>query len=282
MGKSHALLTAYHLFANPNPAKRWMQTQGYTWTPPQDPVIIIKKFTDEYLPFDALWSAISQEFHAEWNPKHPPSLDELRAALASKKLILIFDELERGITNIADLARRSQNLSFLQMLSEEANRSNQVTIFAAIYDGSVEPGSTLKRVARVELRFRKPEDRANIVRHRLFTNAESYDPSAADALIRSYINTWDRLGVKTSDDYLSRLKNAFPFLPGLMELIFDRISGSGGFQGTRGALGLLAAMLDASTSGSYLITAGHCNLSDRACADRLQDLDPAGNLINCA
>jgi hypothetical protein len=41
-------------------------------------------------------------------------------------------------------------------------------------------------------------------------------------------------------------------------------------------------MLDASTSGSYLITAGHCNLSDRACADRLQDLDPAGNLINCA
>jgi hypothetical protein len=282
LGKSHALLTAYHLFANPNPAKRWMQTQGYTWTPPQDPVIIIKKFTDEYLPFDALWSAISQEFHAEWNPKHPPSLDELRAALASKKLILIFDELERGITNIADLARRSQNLSFLQMLSEEANRSNQVTIFAAIYDGSVEPGSTLKRVARVELRFRKPEDRANIVRHRLFTNAESYDPSAADALIRSYINTWDRLGVKTSDDYLSRLKNAFPFLPGLMELIFDRISGSGGFQGTRGALGLLAAMLDASTSGSYLITAGHCNLSDRACADRLQDLDPAGNLINCA
>ena len=282
LGKSHALLAAYHLFANPNPAKRWMQTQGYAWTAPQDPVIIIKKFTDEYLPFDALWTAISQELHAEWSPKHPPSLDELRVALAGKKLILIFDELERGITNIADQARRSQNLSFLQMLSEEANRNTQVTIFAAIYDGTVEPGSTLKRVPRVELRFRKPEDRANIVRHRLFTNAESYDRPAADALIRSYINTWDRLSVKTSDDYLSRLKNAFPFLPGLMELIFERISGSGGFQGTRGALGLLAAMLDASTSGSYLITAGHCNLSDRACADRLQDLDPAGNLINCA
>jgi len=169
--------------------------------------------------------------------KHPPSLDELRAALAGKKLILIFDELERGITNIADQARRSQNLSFLQMLSEEANRNSQVTIFAAIYDGTVEPGSTLKRVPRVELRFRKPEDRAN-----MFAIVSSRMPSpmigpAADALIRSYINTWDRLSLKTSDDYLSRLKNAFPFLPGLMELIFERISGSGGFQGTRGALG---------------------------------------------
>jgi hypothetical protein len=282
LGKSHALLTAFHIFANPGPAKKWMENHGHTWVPPQDPLIIIKKFTDEYLPFDALWAALRQELHAEWNPNHPPSLDELRAALAGKKLILIFDELERGITNIADQARRSQNLSFLQMLSEEANRSNKVTIFAAIYDGTVEPGSTLKRVPRVELRFRKPEDRANIVRHRLFINAESYDRAAADSLIRSYINTWDRLGVKTSDEYLHRLKNAFPFLPGLMDLIFERISGSGGFQGTRGALGLLAAMLDASPSGSYLITAGHCNLSDRACADRLQDLDPAGNLINCA
>jgi hypothetical protein len=65
-------------------------------------------------------------------------------------------------------------------------------------------------------------------------------------------------------------------------LIFERISGSSGFQGTRGALGLLAAMLDASPSGSYLLTAGHCKLSDKACADRLQDLDPAGSLINCA
>jgi hypothetical protein len=282
LGKSHALLTAFHLFANPGPAKKWMENQSYNWMPPQDPIVIIKKFTDEYLPFDALWAALSQQLRTAWDPKHPPSLDELRTALDDKKLILIFDELERGITNIPDQARRSQNLSFLQMLSEEANRGNQVTIFAAIYDGTVEPGSTLKRVPRVELRFRKPEDRANIVRHRLFTNAESYDRSAADALIRSYTNTWDRLGVKTTDEYLNRLKKAFPFLPGLMDLIFERISGSGGFQGTRGALGLLAAMLDASASGPYLITAGHCKLSDRACADRLQDLDPAGNLINCA
>ncbi|MDI6755573.1 MAG: hypothetical protein QME78_14395 [Thermodesulfobacteriota bacterium] len=281
-GKSHALLTAYHLFASPEPAKKWMSIQGFNWSPPAKPVIIIKKFTDQYLPFDSLWTALGQELNVRWEPSHQPSLDELRAGLNNKHLILVFDELERGISNISDPAKKSQNLSFLQMLSEESNRFNQVTLFAAIYDGSIEPGSTLKRVPRIELRFRRPEDRAAIVRHRLFTNADSYDRSSAEALIRSYVNTWARFGVSTQDDYFTRLKNSFPFLPGLIELIFERTSGTGGFQGTRGALGLLAAMLDASESGSFLFTAGNCRLSDSACADRLQDLDPSGSLINCA
>ena len=47
-------------------------------------------------------------------------------------------------------------------------------------------------------------------------------------------------------------------------------------------LGLLAAMLDAAPSGSFLLTAAHCKLNDQACADRLQDLDPSATLINCA
>jgi hypothetical protein len=236
LGKSHALLTAYHLFASAEPAKKWMKKHGYSWAPPNKPVIIIKKFTDEYLPFDSLWTALAPELNVKWDPSHQPSLDELRTALSDKHLILIFDELERGISNIMDPAKKSQNLSFLQMLSEEANRTNRVTLFAAVYDGTIEPGSTLKRVPRIELRFRKPEDRAAIVRHRLFVNADSYDRSAAEALIRSYVNTWSRLGINTSDEYLTRMKNAFPFVPGLIELIFERTGSSGGFQGTRGPL----------------------------------------------
>src|SRR5207247_447886 len=165
--------------------------------------------------------------------------------------------------------------------AEDANRTKQITLFAAIYDGSVEPGSTLKRVPRIELRFRRTEDRAAIVRHRLFLDADSYDHGSADAVIRSYVNTWRRLGVETSDDYLSRQRSSYPFLPELIELIFDRITTSQGFQGTRGALGLLAAMVDIADVESSILTGAHCKLTNRRCADRLQDLDPAGNLINC-
>lgn len=283
LGKSHALLTAYHLFASREPAIKWMNEKGHKWNPPLEPCVIIRKFTDDYLPFDSLWSVVDRELGTGWTHNHSPSLDEFRAALGNRPLILIFDELERGMTNIADPAKRSQNLTFLQMVTEEANRSRQVTVFAAIYDGSAEPGATLKRISpRVEMRFRNPEDRAAIVRHRLFSNADSYDRGAADALIRSYVNVWKQHGVETKDDYLARARKTFPFLPDLIELIFERVSGTGGFQGTRGALGLMAAMIEAAPAGSNILTAGHCKLTNKACANRLQDLDPGGNLIICA
>lgn len=282
LGKSHGLLTGYHLFAHPEQARAWMKSLGFSWSPPKDPIVIVEKFTDQTLPFDSLWTALGQKIGADWKSSRPPSLDEFRKALSDRPLILIFDELERGISNIGDPARKSQNLSFLQMVSEEANRNPQVSLFAAIYDGTNEPGATLKRVPRLELRFRSPDDRAAVVRHRLFEDAGTHDQGAADALIGSYVNIWKRLGVDTSDEYLSRLKSAYPFLPELIELIFERITESGGFQGTRGALGLLAAMLDAMPSGSFLLTAANCKLTDHACADRLQDLDPSATLINCA
>lgn len=283
LGKSHALLTAYHLFASREPSIKWMKEKGQEWDPPPDPCIIIRKFTDEYLLFDSLWSVVEEQLGVKWSHNHSPSLDVFRAALGQKHLVLIFDELERGLTNISDAAKRSQNLTFLQMLSEEANRSKQVTLFAAIYDGSIEPGATLKRIApRIEMRFRNPEDRAAIVRHRLFANADSYDRKAADALIKSYVNVWKQHGIQTTEEYVARIERAFPFLPDFIELIFERVSGAGGFQGTRGALGLIAAMLDASPEGSYLLTGGHCKLTDKACANRLQDLDPTGSLITCA
>ncbi len=282
LGKSHGLLTAYHLFSHPEQASQWMEALGFSWTPPKNPVIIVEKFTDQALPFDSLWTALGQKLGADWASGQPPSIDAFRSALSDRPLVLIFDELERGISNIIDPARKSQNLSFLQMVSEEADRNLQVTLFAAIYDGNNEPGATIKRVPRIELRFRSPDDRAAVVRHRLFSDAESFGRAAADALIQSYINIWKRLGVDASDEYLSRLKNAYPFLPELMELVFERITESGGFQGTRGALGLLASMLDAAPSGSFLLTASHCKITDPACADRLQDLDPSATLINCA
>jgi hypothetical protein len=219
---------------------------------------------------------------ASWSDKHVPSLTEFRSALADRHVVLIFDELERGITNIVDPARRSQNLSFLQMISEEANRNNHVTLVAAIYNGGGEPGTTLKRIPRLEIRFRKAEDRTAIVRHRLFSNADSYDHKAAENLIQSYLNTWKRMGVEINDDYLARLKLSFPFLPELIDLVFERMGGGEAFQGTRGALGLLGAMLDASGPDSRFLTAAHCKLTDSACADRLQDLDPAGTTIACA
>lgn len=282
LGKSHTLLLGYHLFASPEEAKAWAAKLGYEWAPPADAEVIVHKFTDQSMPSDALWMLIALRLGQNWSIDRPPDLDDFRTAIKNRHLVLILDELEKGIHNILDPARRSQNISFLQMLSEEAARDNRVTLFAAVYDGNVEPGSILKRTPRIELHFRKAEDRASIVRHRLFANADCYDRDAAKTLIRSYTNTWRRFGVEVPDAYTNRIEATFPFLPELMELVFERITESGGFQGTRSALGLLGAMLDSAGEGTYLMTGAHCRITDSGCADRLFDLDPTGTLIATA
>jgi hypothetical protein len=116
----------------------------------------------------------------------------------------------------------------------------------------------------------------------LFSNADSYDRKAAENLIQSHVNTWRRMGVPVTDDYVARLTSSFPFLPELIDLIFERMGGGEAFQGTRGTLGLLGAMVDASGRELGLLTAAHCKLTNDACADRLQDLDPSGTTISCA
>lgn len=282
LGKSHTLLLVHHLFNSPTEATEWAGKIGHPWSPPGNTVTLVHKFTDRSLPADALWLLVGERLGANWSDNNPPSLEQLLGAIGTRHLVLVFDELERGIQGIVNEARRTQNLNFLQMLSEAANRDAPVTLVAAVYDGTAEPGATLRRVPHVELRFRKTEDRAAIVRHRLFRDADRYDREAARALIQSYINTWKRFGVETPASYVSRMEATFPFLPDLVELVFTRITQTGAFQGTRSALGLLGAMLDASDNGAYLMSAANCRVSDAACADRLQDLNPSGNLINCA
>lgn len=282
LGKSHLLLLAHHLFTKPDVARAWLQRIGKPAAIPEGCLVVTTKFTDERLPFDSLWTHIGEKIGARWPAGERPTLGEFRSALQERRLVLVFDELERGIQCISNEAQREKNLAFLQMISEEANRSSSVMLFASVYDGDREPGATLKRVPRIELRFRSPDDRAAIVRHRLIENAESYDREAADALIRSYANTWSRVGTPVNEEYIDRMRASFPFLPELIELVFARISAMGGFQGTRGALGLVAAMLNTTGEDAFLLTAAHARVTDGPCADRLQDLDPSGALIRLA
>ena len=285
LGKSHTLLLGYHLFANPTEATAWAAKAGYDWAPPKNPEIIVHKFTDQSMPSDALWLLIGQRLKVKWSAERHPDLDDFRSSIKDRHLVLILDELERGIAIIPDATRRTQNIVFLQMLSEEAAREgSHLTLFAAVYDSNKEPGATFKRMQsnNIELHFRKPDDRASIVRHRLFKNADTYEKESARSLIQSYVNTWRRFGVQTPDSYISRMEQSFPFLPDLIELVFERITESGGFQGTRSALGLLGAMLDATPDGSYLMTASHCRVTDPTCVDRLSDLDPGLSFINPA
>ena len=282
VGKSHALLVPLHLIRNGADLKSWLAANDLSFSVPDNARVIWRKFTD--FPLESLWGVIGAEIGAGFRVDQPPSIDEFRAAVGDKKLILILDELESGIRSISDPALRQRNLNFLQMISEEANRSeSNVALIASVYDGSQEPGQTLKRVPRVELRFQDSSDRRKILFHRLFVKSPLEESSEIDNIVQSYLNTWKRFGIQLPEGYADLMRESYPFSPELLDVALVRIRQSkGGFQGTRGVLGFLAALVRARSASTHLITLADASLLDPEMRSWLADLDPSQNLVNCA
>ncbi len=272
-GKSHLLLLVYHLFEHRDEAEVWLASHGLTCRLPRDVTVIVNKFTDQ--PFGSIWDLLYR--HITGQDRGPslvhPGLDEIKALIGDRRLVLILDELERGVQSIGDAAVRMQNLAFLQMLSEWANRSAQVTLLTSIYSDEVEPGATLKRVEPVRVQFQHAQDRERVVLYRLFENYLEFDPRSVRSIVDSYLNVWRRHVAFNADEYAAQMLNKYPFSPDLLVLMLDRVPTSGGFQNVRGALGFLAHLVRLNRGRANLITPGMAPLSDREVALRLSDLD---------
>jgi hypothetical protein len=275
-GKSHLQLLVYHLAKSPAAARAWLKRHGLECDLPEKIHIVVHKFTD--FPLDAVWSLVVPGASVD----APPSLDQVRAAISGKHLFLILDELEMGIRMMVDPARRDQNLGFLQMLTEEAYRDENanITVFASIYDATREPGATLKRVRRVDVKFSDSADRTQIVLHRLFENAHSLDRRKVEDVVTSLRNDWKRKGINVTDRFCEQMIGAFPFSPTLIELVQEHARDR--FQGTRGALSLLGALVRICHRKQDLITTAHASLRERNIKNLLIDLDPGSKIIGCA
>ncbi len=282
-GKSHIELLVYHLFKNNAASRPWLAKHNLECNLPADAIVSIHKFTD--FPLDSIWSIVFESLGAskQVSASKVPNLKELQAALKGKKLVLILDELERGILSIPDENRREQNLGFLQMLSEESLRSHDasITIIASVYDSNKEPGSTLKRISRLDVKFAEPTDRQKIVFHRLFSNFQSLEQNKVTSIIQSYANQWKKENVNVNEKYLDKFRNAFPFTPELLDMLLEKVLKQN-FQGNRGPLGLLGNMVRNMYQKVDVISAAHLDIDDNGIRNRLTDLDPGQGLIQCA
>ena len=281
VGKSHDALVPLHLVTAGDELKQWLSKNGLNFQAPAGTRLVWRKFTD--FPLESLWGVVGQELGIQDWTSQPPSIDAFRNALGEKKLVLIFDELESGVRSISDPALRQRNLNFLQMISEEANRAgSNLALVASVYDGNQEPGQTLKRVARVELRFQDSADRRKILFHRLFAISPAEPSPEIDGIVESYFNSWRRFGISLPADYAEQLRESYPFTPELLDVALIRVRAKGGFQGTRGALGFLAALVRARCQATHLITLADASIADPELRTWLADLDPSQNLITCA
>jgi energy-coupling factor transporter ATP-binding protein EcfA2 len=211
-GKSHLLLLLYHLFKSPQEGRAWLGRHKIECSLPPDITVIVNKFTD--MPLVSIWGFILRELKTPRVESQPiqPGRREMEKALSGKRVLIIFDELEQGIRCMQE-PHRSQNIAFLQMLSEWANQTRDMTLCAALYGETEEPGATLKRVPCCRVQFRETGDRAKVVLHRLFENYDTFKVESAASVVDSYMNVWQRHTRIGQPDYRSRFLTSYPFTP---------------------------------------------------------------------
>lgn len=281
LGKSHDLVFVYHLLNSPDVSKNWLNKNGFECSLPQHPVIVIRKVTDS--PIDRVWDMVFDALGHDisYLGDSQPGVEHLNDALGDRQMVIILDELERGIQGIDDANKRIKNINFLQMLSEAAARSNNITIFASIYDSSVEPGSTLARVAHESIQFLNNDDKARVVQHRLFEDFDSKDQEKINGIIASYVNKLKRdIPDLDGDDYTTKLKTTYPFSPELMDVLYHRIpTFKNGWQGVRGSLGYLAHQVKSAGEDVDIISVAHSSLKDERNWGHWRDLDPGNSML---
>lgn len=281
-GKSHLELLIYHLLSSPELADQWFSKHNIKCVLPNNILVLINKFTD--FPTDFIWKVIFEKLDAAdlLNGDELPNLDQLRKALSGRKIAIILDELEIGFESI-NTNYQAKNLSFLQMLSEEALRSEDasITILASVYNSNKEPGSTLKRVPRVEIKFSEPQDRKMVVLHRIFSNYQTHDKSKVESVVQSYVNQWRRNEIKVDEKYVDSFKESYPFTPEVIDLLFSRVLVKD-FQGNRGPLSLLGRVVQLTAEKEDIISTAHFDFNDKKIRNYLLDLDTNQTLLQCA
>ena len=244
-GKTHALIAMYHK------ASEWnAQKAVIVGTPmrPKDTLwgILERQLTGKIERFDGLTS---------------PGRDAIYELLSEKQPVLILmDELLEYVTKAAgikveDSTLASQTFAFMQELTEAASILEKVVLVITLpsstmehYDEQAERlFSQFQHVTgRVEKIYTPVQEHeiTEVIRRRLFS---SIDSGAASKVIKGFMDYAVKEsmlppGVEPSE-YRKQFEVAYPFLPEVINVFYQRWGSFPNFQRTRGVLRLLSLVL---------------------------------------
>lgn len=275
-GKTHTLLSLYHLFQHPQEIKNLevvknLLKSNQLDTLPKAKVVVLVGTALNPKNDRTLWGELAYQLGpaayklVEENNKSKvsPGTDILGRMLSqSQPCLILMDEVLQYLTksfgvDVGDGSLGGQTLSFLQELTIAVANQDSSVLIATLpssiqeqYDESAEEafGKLTRVFGRVET-VRTPvegEEIYEILRRRLFEDIG--DEKERMQVAQTY---WDLYQKLSSDlprkvketEYKKRLEKAYPFHPELVEIFYERWGSLPGFQRTRGVLRLLARII---------------------------------------
>jgi len=246
-GKTHALIAMYHK------AAEWDAHR----------VVIVGT---PMAPTETLWGLIAEQLTGSRNgfdDPTPPGREALRDLLAAHQpLLILMDEVLEYATKAAGVivggsTLAAQTLAFLQELTEAAGTLDRVCLVIALpssllehYDeGAERLFLQLQKVAgRVEKIYTPVQEHeiTQVIRRRLFSTIDDKRMRKSIAAFLDYAAGESLLppGVEPSE-YRRRFEASYPFLPEVVDILYQRWGSFSSFQRTRGVLRLLSLVVHA-------------------------------------
>ena len=244
-GKTHALIAMYHK------ASEWKS---------QKAVIVGTPMRAN----DTLWGVLEKQLTGKierFEGLTAPGRDAIYELLSEKQPVLILmDEVLEYVTKAAgfkvgDSTLAAQTFAFMQELTEAAGILEKVALVITLPSGTMEHydeqaqrlfeqlSHVSGRVERIYTPVQEHEI-SEVIRRRLFS---SIDADAAGKVIQEFMD----YAVKESmlppgtepSEYRKRFEVAYPFLPEMVDVLYQRWGSFPNFQRTRGVLRLLSLVL---------------------------------------
>ncbi|HDN81456.1 MAG TPA: ATP-binding protein [Methanomicrobia archaeon] len=245
-GKSHTLITLFHLFNNPQLAKEW----GKAWRmdielPEESRSVIISTRRHDV---DHLWEPIFKLLGREDildKVKRFPTTDQIEEAIGEDTVAIFIDEIENwyGAFDPEKQAHLiEQNETFLEHLLEVAADPNRrLFVFITFLGEKRKLENILERTKPIKIDVSVKEDREKVVLHRLFENAENIDANKVEKIVEKYISAYhDPIKIEDTHKYKRRMERIYPFHPLLIDVLFNIYEAATERQNIRGMLNVLA------------------------------------------
>ncbi|MBM7555487.1 hypothetical protein [Halanaerobacter jeridensis] len=230
-GKTHALLMAYNLFANPDAIKNWLIEHKIKFN--KFNLAIIKN-QSKYCTVKAkdladknLWEVIFNKLGAQdllKRVKEYPERKIIKKLINREYTAVVIDELEAYFSQLKennnDLVESSKE--FLKNLLDVAAENNNLFVFSSIKGEEYELLELVESSNAQLLNLSEFEEESEIINYRLFSSInKNVHRNEINKIIEEYINIYQeqKINIVRKEELAETLISTYPFHCDLMKLL---------------------------------------------------------------
>lgn len=248
-GKTHGLITLYHLLNKPQIAKSWLRSWKVELALPSSTKTCI--ISTRRYDVDFLWEPIFSKLGREdilTKIKRFPTVDQIEEIVGNETCAIFIDEIENWYGSFdpekqADLIERNE--TFLEHLFEVANDPNRkLLVFVTFLEEKDGLKKIFNRTKPVRIDISVTGDREKIVLHRLFENSDQKDLDKVEEVIERYVEKYsDPIKIENPYKYKQKMIETYPFHPLVLETLTQIYEAATERQDIRGMMNVLADMV---------------------------------------